>query len=71
MQKYTMFSNYPDVIDVPTLREMLGGISKKLVYRLLAEGEIQSIRIGRSYKMPKVSVIEFLLGEEMCHNDIH
>ena len=67
MQARAMFDNYPDVVDVPTLRKMLGGISKKLAYRLLADGEIQSIRIGRSYKIPKICVIEFLLGEEMCH----
>ncbi len=71
MQARAMFDSYPDVVDVPTLRKMLGGISKKLAYRLLANGEIQSIRIGRSYKIPKICVIEFLLGEEMCHIDIH
>ncbi len=71
MQANTMFSDYPDVVDVPALREMLGGISKKLAYRLLTDGEIKSVRIGRAYKIPKTSVIDFLLGEEMCHISIH
>lgn len=71
MQTRAMFDNYPDVVDVPTLRKMLGGISKKLAYRLLTEGEIKSVRIGRSYRIPKTCVIDFLLGEEMCHIDIH
>lgn len=70
MQANTIFSEYPDVVDVPTLREMLGGISKKLAYRLLATGEIQNVKIGRSYKIPKACVIDYLMGEEMCHIDI-
>ena len=66
MKKYTMFENYPDVVEVDDLRKMLGGISKKLAYRLLAEQEIRSVRVGRSYKIPKVCIIEYLMGEEMC-----
>ena len=67
MNKLSMFENYPDVVEVEDLRVMLGGISKKLAYRLLANQEIRSVRVGRSYKIPKVCVIEYLMGEEMCH----
>ena len=67
MSKLSMFENYPDVVEVKDLREMLGGISKKLAYRLLANQEIRSVRVGRTYKIPKVCVIEYLMGEEMCH----
>ena len=65
--KVTMFEKYPDVVEVNQLREMLGGISRKLAYRLLADNEIRSVRVGRTYKIPKACVIEYLLGEEMCH----
>lgn len=64
-EKITMFAKYPDVVEVNQLREMLGGISRKLAYRLLADNEIRSVRVGRTYKIPKVCVIEYLLGEEM------
>lgn len=67
MSKLSMFENYPDVVEVEDLRVMLGGISKKLAYRLLANQEIKSVRVGRTYKIPKVCVIEYLMGEEMCH----
>lgn len=60
MKKQAMFENYPDVVDVDDLRKMLGGISRKLAYRLLSDQEIRSVRIGRSYKIPKVCVIEYL-----------
>lgn len=61
-----MFIEYPDVVGVPEVQQMLGGISKKLAYRLLSQNEIYSIRIGREYKIPKCAVVEYLLWEEMC-----
>ena len=69
-EKITMFAKYPDVVEVNQLREMLGGISRKLAYRLLADNEIRSVRVGRTYKIPKACVIEYLLSEEMCHINI-
>ena len=67
MKKQSMFENYPDVVEVDDLRKMFGGISKKLAYRLLSDQEIRSVRVGRTYKIPKICVIEYLMGEEMCH----
>ena len=51
------------MVDVEQLRRMLGGISRKLAYRLLASGEMRCVRIGRSYRIPKLCVIEYLTGE--------
>ena len=65
-----MFENYPDVVEVTQLREMLGGISKRLAYQLLESGEVHSVRIGRAYKIPKTSVIEYLIGEAQCRISI-
>lgn len=62
MKKQEMFNDYPDVVEVDDLRKMLGGISKKLAYRLLTEKEIRSVRVGRAYKIPKICVIEYLMG---------
>ena len=59
-----LFAEYPDVVDVEQLRKMLGGISLKLAYRLLASGELRSVRIGRSYIIPKCCVIEYLTGTD-------
>ena len=60
MKKQAMFEDYPDVVDVDGLCKMLGGISRKLAYRLLIDQKIKSVRIGRSYKIPKICVIEYL-----------
>ena len=60
-----MFEKYPDVVSVPELCKMLGGISKKLAYKMLVNGEIFSVKVGRSYKIPKVSVISYLTGQPL------
>ena len=61
MKTQRMFEDYPDVVEVDDLHRMLGGISRKLAYRLLADQEIKSVRIGRTYKIPKLCVIEYLM----------
>lgn len=58
--KDKMFVNYPDVVDIKQLCEMLGGIGPKTAYQLLHEGKIQYFKIGRGFRIPKHSVITFL-----------
>lgn len=60
--KERMFSEYPDVVNVKQMCEMLGGIGVKTAYSLLRGGEIRYIKIGKSFKIPKVSIVEYLLG---------
>jgi len=57
----TMFQNYPDVVDVDNLSLMLG-ISKKLAYKLVKDGDISSVKVGRSYKIPKAFIVQYLVG---------
>ena len=59
----SMFPEYPDIVTVRQLREMLG-ISRQLAYDLIADGEVQAIKIGNSFKIPKVSVINFVTEEK-------
>lgn len=60
-----MFSEYPDIVTVPQMCKMLGGISLKTGYRLLKNGEIESFSIGRIYRIPKISILQYLgLNEE-------
>lgn len=56
-----MFTNYPDIVDVNEMREMLGNIGITLAYRLLKQGSISSIKIGREYRIPKTYIIDYLL----------
>jgi excisionase family DNA binding protein len=59
-----MFEGYADVVNVGDLCLMLGGISKKLAYKLLSDGAIKSIRVGREYKIPKLNVRKYLLQQD-------
>ena len=58
----TMFKKYPDVVSVEILQEMLG-ICRKNAYLLVKENKIRSARVGRSYKIPKLCVVEYLVNQ--------
>ena len=58
--EYIMFSNYPDVVNVKAMRQMLGGISRNTAYKLLSEKAITAKKMGRIYLIPKANVIKFL-----------
>lgn len=57
-----MFTEYPDIVCVSELCEMLGGIGRKEAYRLLHSGHIEYLRSGKGYKIPKLSVLAYLLS---------
>lgn len=58
-----MFTEYPDVVTVEQLGEMLGGVSTKTVYRLLKSGTIKSLYVGKRYRIPKLYVMEYLIEQ--------
>lgn len=55
-----MFRDYPDVVTVEQMCEMLGGVSTKTGYRLLKDGTIKSFVVGRRYRIPKLYILEYL-----------
>lgn len=57
------FKDYPDVLTVKEVGELLS-ISTKLVYNLLKEGTIPSVRIGREHKIAKINLIDFIRCSE-------
>ena len=54
-----MFNNYPDVLTVKQVCEMLN-IGKNNAYELIRSGAIKSIVIGRQIRVPKENVITFI-----------
>lgn len=56
----TIFADYPDVVSISQLKEMLG-IGKSVAYRLVQTNKIKSFRIGRIYKIPKKNIIDYIL----------
>ena len=58
-----MLRQLPDVLTVDQLMHVLC-VSKKTCYNLLKLKEIEAIRIGRVYRIPKINVLKYLLSFE-------
>ena len=54
-----MLKDYPDVLDIDQMSEVLG-VSKKTGYKLLQTGAINCLKIGRCYRIPKAHLITYL-----------
>lgn len=61
MEQYenTMFKEYPDVVKVNDLMDMLH-IGRNKAYELLNTNTIKSIRIGNRHLIPKFRIIDFI-----------
>ncbi|AJG98290.1 DNA-binding protein [Clostridium beijerinckii] len=55
-----LFREYSDVVNIKEMCEMLGGISTKTGYKILRENKINHFKIGRAYKIPKISILIYL-----------
>ena len=58
-----MFLDFPDFINIKQLQEMLG-IKRTKAYELIMNKEIKSRKVGKDYKIMKINVIAYMLGEE-------
>ena len=59
-----MLKDYPDVMNIDQMCEILG-VSTKTGYKLLKNGDVTYIKIGRNYRIPKAHIISYLrVGNE-------
>ena len=54
-----MFRKYPDVLTVAQVAEALG-VCTKAVYSLVKSNLLGHVRIGRTIKIPKYALVEYL-----------
>lgn len=54
-----MLKDYPDVMNIEQMCEILG-ISSKTGYRILREGKIRCLKVGRAYRIPKAHLLSYL-----------
>ena len=54
-----MLRKYPDVMNIEQMCDALR-ISTKTGYKLLHEGKIPAMKIGRSYRIPKAHLFTYL-----------
>lgn len=62
-----VFENYPDVVSVEQMSEMLQ-ISTKTAYKLLRENKIEHFRFGKKIVIPKLRIMNYLkmISDEMA-----
>ena len=54
-----MLRKYPDVMNIEQMCDALK-VSTKTGYKLLHEGKIPAMKIGRSYRIPKAHLFTYL-----------
>lgn len=59
MDEFNRFEDIPLVLRVEDLMPLLS-IGRNTAYELVRSGQIRSFRIGRCYRIPKDSVVEYL-----------
>lgn len=55
----SVFKEYPDVLDVKQVSSILG-VSTKTVYKLIRNGSISSLKVGRGFRIPKMFLIKYM-----------
>lgn len=54
-----VLQNSPEVLSVKEASNVLR-VSTKTVYKLIKNGSIQNMKVGRSYRIPKIHLLSFL-----------
>lgn len=65
-----MFAAYPDVVRIDELRAMLGGVTEATVLKILEQGHIKFFFIHRRHLIPKICVIDYLLGQDHISQEV-
>lgn len=62
-----ILSDYPDVMNIEDMSKALS-ISTKTGYKLIREGKITAMKVGRTYRIPKIHLLNYL--QIMNMNDL-
>ena len=55
----SVFKGYPEVLDVKQVSKVLG-VSTKTIYKLIRKGTLSSMKVGREFRVPKVTVMRYV-----------
>lgn len=58
-----MFEDFPDIMNVADVQQALH-IGKNTAYKLIDNKELKSICIGRNIRVPKMYLIDFVMGNK-------
>jgi len=62
-----MLENYDDILTVEQLMEILY-IGRNTAYKLIKDKEIKCFKIGKSYKIPRQSVTDYIIEKSYGNN---
>ena len=65
-----LFAAYPDVVRMEDFRAMLGGVTEVTALKILEQGQIKFFFIRRRHLIPKVCVIDYLLGVNRVSQEV-
>ena len=54
-----LFTQYPDIMSISDLRSALG-IGRTKAYELVSSGQIRSIKVKKSIRIPKTSLLDYV-----------
>ncbi len=54
-----LFTQYPDIMSINDLRNDLS-IGRTKAYELVGSGQIRSIKVGKSIRIPKASLLDYV-----------
>lgn len=54
-----IFKNYPDVLNVKQVSEIFD-VSTKTIYKQIKNGELQCIKVGREFRIPKIAILNYI-----------
>lgn len=55
----TILKDYPDLMDINQMSKALG-VSTKTGYKLIHEGKITAMKVGRTFRIPKLHLLTYL-----------
>lgn len=59
-----LLKDYPDALSVKDLCEFFDSCDKS-IRKMLNTKQIQSIRVGRKFMVPKIYIIDYLIGSHI------
>jgi len=66
-----VFKEYPDVMDAKQISKLLG-VSTRTVYKLIHDGSFTSLKVGRSFRVPKIEIMRYtkILDSPLCESAV-
>lgn len=61
MKTQKSLKKYPDVLSVSQVQQILA-VGERAVYKLIHDGDLVSLKVGKGYRIPKASVEVLLKG---------